>query len=259
MILDDIIDQKRREVGRAKERIPLAVLRDRVAPRSSGAFAEAISAEGRICLIAEIKKASPSRGVLREDFDPSSLARLYAESGASAISVLTDAKYFQGDSSHLKEAKEASLLPVLRKDFIIDEYQIWESAVIGADALLLIVAALTAEQLRDYVSLAFRLGLDALVEVHDGKQLEAALDAGARIIGINNRDLRTFGTDLGVTLRLAPKAPPGHIIVSESGIHTREDVRKVRQAGVDAILVGEALMTSADIPGKIRELTSDQG
>ncbi len=259
MILDDIIEQKRREVAQAKERIPLAELRDRVAPRSPGAFAKAISAEGRICLIAEIKKASPSRGVLRRDFDPSALARLYAEGGASAISVLTDAKYFQGDPSHLKEAKEASRLPVIRKDFIIDEYQVWESAAIGADALLLIVAALTAEQLRSYLGLASPVGLDVLVEVHDGEQLETALDAGARIIGINNRDLRTFETDLEVTLRLAPKAPPGHIIVSESGILTREDVRKVRQAGVDAILVGEALVTSADIPAKMRELTGDQG
>lgn len=258
MILDDIIEQKRGEVAQAKRRIPLATVRDRVAPQEPGAFAEAISAEGRICLIAEIKKASPSRGVLRKDFDPSALARLYAESGASAISVLTDAKYFQGDPSHLKEAKEASRLPVLRKDFIVDEYQVWESAAMGADALLLIVAALTAEQLRDYVSLASRVGLDALVEVHDGEQLKTALDAGARIIGINNRDLRTFETDLDVTVRLAPNVPSGHIIVSESGILTREDVRKVRQAGVDAILVGEALVTSADIPAKIRELTGDQ-
>ncbi len=259
MILDDIIDHKRREVSEAIHRTPLAALKERIVSCSPGMFSTAISATDRACLIAEIKKASPSRGVLRADFDPAALAGLYAESGASAISVLTDTRYFQGDASHLAQAKEASRLPVLRKDFIIDEYQIWESAAIGADAVLLIVAALSGEQLRDYLQLASHIGLDALVEVHDKKQLDTALDAGARIIGINNRDLRTFKTDLQVTMQLAPEVPDGHIIVSESGIHTGEDVRRVRQAGANAVLVGEALVTSDDITKKIRELTGDQG
>ena len=259
MILDDIIEHKRREIGEIKKRNPLPSLQERVTSRKAGEFSSAISAPKRICLIAEIKKASPSRGVLCTDFNPSRFARLYSDSGASAMSVLTDSNFFQGDIAHLVEAKEASGLPVLRKDFIIDEYQIWETAAIGADALLLIVAALSGEQLHEYIELAHEVGLDALVEVHDEKQLGQALEAGAKIVGINNRDLRTFKTDLATTLRLAPDIPPGHIIVSESGIHTAADVKKVRQAGVNAILVGEALMTSGDIPGKIRELTGDQG
>jgi indole-3-glycerol phosphate synthase len=196
--------------------------------------------------------------VIREDFRPSDIARTYAEGGASAVSVLTDAKFFQGAVSHLVDAKKASLLPTLRKDFIVDEYQIWESAVIGADAVLLIVAALSGEQLRDYLNLGADLGLDALVEVHDAMQLETALGAGAKIIGINNRDLRTFKVNLDVTTQLAPKAPAGHIIVSESGIHSRADVLRVRQSGVNAILVGEALMASEDVASKIRELISDK-
>jgi len=259
LILDDIIDHKRREVEESKKRISLATLRERVVPREPGRFAEAIGRPDRLCLIAEIKKASPSRGVLRAEFDPPSISREYAEAGASAISVLTDKKYFEGDMSHLKAAKQASGLPTLRKDFTIDEYQIWETAAAGADALLLIVAALSKEQLRDYLRTASDLGLDSLVEIHDDEQLAVALEAGARIIGINNRDLRTFKTDVDVTLRLAKEIPPGHIIVSESGIHTREHAASVRRAGANAILVGEALMTSGDVPGKILELIGGQG
>ena len=258
MILDDIIDHKRGEVSAAKKRNPLTKLRGQVSSREPGRFSEALSAEDRLCLIAEVKKASPSRGVFCADFDPSGIARTYAESGASAISVLTDAKYFQGEASHLIQAKEASGLPALRKDFIIDEYQIWESAVIGADAVLLIVAAISQKQLRHYLRLASDVGLDSLVEVHDKEQLSAALDAGARIIGINNRDLRTFKTDIRVTRQLAKEIPAGHIIVSESGIHTREDAQIVYRAGANAILVGEALMAGSDVPGKIQELIGGQ-
>ncbi|GAB4347092.1 MAG: indole-3-glycerol phosphate synthase TrpC [Candidatus Abyssubacteria bacterium] len=258
MILGDIIRHKRLEVEASKKLVPPAELQLRVVPRSPCLFRQALSVAGQLSLIAEIKKASPSRGVLRADFDPAALARAYAEGGASALSVLTDTKYFQGEASHLKVARESARLPTLRKDFIIDEYQVWESAAIGADALLLIVAALEDHQLRDYLGLASELGLDALVEVHDRGQLERALGAGAEIIGINNRDLRTFETDIGVTLKLAPQVPDGHIIVSESGIHTGEDARKLRGVGVNAILVGEALMTSWDIAKKIRELTVDE-
>ncbi len=259
MILDDIIDHKRRELSETKQQHPPSSLQKRIASRTPGGFSKALRTPGRVSLIAEIKKASPSRGVLCAEFDPSRIARVYAESGASAISVLTDSRFFQGDASHLRQAKEASGLPILRKDFIIDEYQIWETAAMGADAVLLIVAALSAAQLGDYLALAHDVGLDALVEIHDAEQLNVALEAGVRIIGINNRDLKTFRTDLNVTLKLAPEVPPGHIIVSESGIRTADDVRKVRLAGVDAILVGEALMTSADIPRTIRELIGDQG
>ncbi|MBI4830860.1 MAG: indole-3-glycerol phosphate synthase TrpC [Candidatus Lindowbacteria bacterium] len=258
MILDDIIEHKRGEVNEAKRRLPLAALQEQATVHARGEFGKAISVEDRTCLIAEVKKASPSRGTLCESFNPYDIARKYAHGGASAISVLTDAKFFQGHVTHLMEAREGSLLPALRKDFIIDEYQIWESAVIGvADAILLIVAALSAEQLRDYLDLSAELGLDALVEIHDAAQLDTALEAGAEIIGINNRDLKTFETSLEVTLKLAPMVPAGHIIVSESGIRTREDVLRVREAGANSILVGEALMTSGDIPAKIRELVGD--
>lgn len=254
MILDDIIEHKRREVDEAKRRNPIEKLRARVAPREPGRFRKAVGQPGRLCLIAEIKKASPSRGVIRADFDPAAIARSYADGGASAISVLTDAQYFQGDVSHLVQARKESGLPVLRKDFIIDEHQIWESAAIGADAALLIVAALDAGQLKDYLQLAAEIGLDTLVEAHDAAEIETALDAGAEIVGINNRDLRTFKTDIETTLRLAERIPDDRVIVSESGIHTREDAQKVRDAGANAILVGEALMTCADVSGKIREL-----
>ena len=254
MILDDIIEHKSREVEEARKRDPLSKLQERVLPRKSGRFLEAISKPGCLCLIAELKKASPSRGVICADFDPPAIALKYTEGGASAVSVLTDVKYFQGDASYLAQAREASGLPALRKDFIIDEYQIWESAVIGADSILLIVAALSPVQLKDYLQLATEIGLDSLVEVHDGEQLDIALEAKAQIVGINNRDLRTFKTNIQVTLELAKEIPVDRVIVSESGIHTGEDARTVRDAGANAILVGEALMTSADISGKIQEL-----
>lgn len=254
MILDDIIDHKRGEVADAKKRVPVERLRDGLAPRESGRFFDAIGGPENLSIIAEVKKASPSKGVFREDFDPAEIARAYAEGGASAISVLTDGKYFQGEAAHLVSARDASGLPALRKDFIIDEYQIWETAAMGADAMLLIVAVLSRKQLSDYIALASQAGLDVLVEVHDEPQLEIALEAGARIIGINNRDLRTFKTDIGVTLRLAGGIPEDCVIVSESGIHTGDDARHVREAGADAVLVGEALMLSGDVAAKIREL-----
>ncbi len=259
MILDDIIDHKRREVSDAKARSSIAQLRDRVSPGKPGRFQNAISRPGRLCLIAEVKKASPSRGVICENFDPSAIAATYANNGASAISVLTDRKYFQGDPSHLKEAREASGLPTLRKDFIIDEYQVWETASIGADAVLLIVAALSENQLKEYLALASEIGLDALVEVHDQEQLTVALDAGSNIIGINNRDLRTFETDIDTTVKLAGKISDERVLVSESGIHTRADAQRVKAAGANAILVGEALMKSGDVGAKIRELIDVNG
>ncbi len=254
MILDEILTHKRGEVAEAKRRTPLSELKKRVKARSAGSFAAAIRAGERVRLIAEIKKASPSKGLLLADFDPADLARIYAENGAAALSVLTDRRFFLGDNSYVRIAKEVSCLPVLRKEFIVDEYQLWQSAVLEADAVLLIAAALEASELRDYVRTSQEIGLDALVEVHDAQQLEAAVAAEAQIIGINNRDLRNFHTDIRVSLKLAPQAPEEAILVSESGIRTADDVRRLREAGVDAILVGEALVTSADIPGKMREL-----
>jgi indole-3-glycerol phosphate synthase len=258
VILDEILAHKCREIAEAKERVPLSELRKRASSRTAGSFANAIEAEGGIKLIAEIKKASPSKGVLLADFDPAKLARTYAENGAAALSVLTDSQFFQGDSAHLRVAKQVSRLPVLRKEFIIDEYQLWESLAMGADAVLLIVAALGETQLRDFLQISSELGLDALVEVHDAAQLDAALRAEASIIGINNRDLHTFHTDLRATLELAPRIPDDVVLVSESGIKTAGDVNQLKEAGVDAILVGEALETSPDIAAKMRELLGGQ-
>jgi indole-3-glycerol phosphate synthase len=254
VILDEILEHKRREVAEAKARAPLSNLRGKALKRTAGLFANAIRSHDGIRLIAEIKKASPSKGVLLANFDPARLAHIYAEHGAAAISVLTDRRFFQGESSHLRLAKQVSRLPALRKDFLIDEYQVWESAVMGADAVLLIVAALDAKQLSRYISLSSELGLDALVEAHDERELDAAVEAGAKLIGINNRDLRTFQTDIQTTLKLAPRVPEDVVLVSESGIHSAADVRKLREAGVHAVLVGEALVTSPDIPEKMREL-----
>ncbi len=215
-------------------------------------FARALCAPG-VALIAEVKKASPSRGVICEDFHPATIARAYEAAGAAAISVLTDEKYFQGKLTYLDAVRAVTRLPLLRKDFIIHPAQIYE-AVGRADAVLLIVAALTRGELTDLLALATACGLDALVEVHDERELEVALEVGAPVIGINNRDLRSFTIDLQTTFRLLARLPRERTSVSESGIHTAAQVAELAAAGVDAILVGESLMVSADIPGKVREL-----
>jgi indole-3-glycerol phosphate synthase len=202
-----------------------------------------------------VKKASPSRGVLRADLDPVALAATYARHGADAISVLTDAKYFCGSLEDLAAVRAAVDVPLLRKDFTLDEYQLWEARATGADAVLLIVAILAPVQLRDLAAAAKGLGLAALVEVHTEAELETALGAGARLLGINNRDLRTFETRLETTLGLLPLIPPGPIVVSESGFFTGADVRRVVDAGAHAVLVGEGLVKADDVAAKIRELT----
>ncbi|MGI8924047.1 MAG: indole-3-glycerol phosphate synthase TrpC [Fimbriimonadales bacterium] len=207
-----------------------------------------------VALIAEIKKASPSRGTIVENFDPRRIATDYEEGGASCLSVLTDEKYFQGSSDDLAAARNEVGLPVLRKDFIVDERQVYESRAMGADCILLIVAALELPQLNDYCALARELGMDTLIEVHDEREMEAAGLAQARLIGINNRDLATFETDLGTTVRLAPYAPQGSVLVSESGIWTNDDVLRAAEAGAKAVLVGESLVRQADIPRAVREL-----
>jgi indole-3-glycerol phosphate synthase len=205
-------------------------------------------------LIAEVKKASPSRGVLAADLDPMALAATYARHGADAISVLTDAKYFQGSLEVLQRVRATVDVPLLRKDFTIDEYQLWEARAAGADAVLLIVCILEPPLLRDLAAAAKGLGLASLVECHTEAELEIALAAGSRIIGINNRDLSTFETRIETTLALLPKIPPGPIVVSESGFFASADVRRVVDAGAHAVLVGEGLVRAADVAAKIREL-----
>lgn len=255
MILDEILAHKKQEVAACRARISLAAMRTRAeampAPRD---FARALQ-HAHVALIAEIKRASPSRGILQAETDVAQTVRTYAHNGASAISVLTDAKYFRGDSDDLSLARASADVPVLRKDFIVDEYQIFESRALCADAILLIVRALDDEQLRDYLALAYALHLNALVEIHDEAELERALAVDTRIVGINNRNLADFTIDLATTERLAPKIPPSKSIVAESAIFTRADVERAARAGADAVLVGEALMRAANVPAQVRELS----
>src|SRR5262245_14667698 len=212
---------------------------------------------GGVRLIAEVKKASPSRGVLARagDFDPVAVAREYADHGAAAISVVTDEKYFQGSLDLLGAIRPSVAVPLLRKDFLLDEYQLWESRAAGADAVLLIVAILEPARLRDLIRGAKEVGLATLVEAHTAAEADTALGAGARVLGINNRDLRTFETRIETTLELLPGLPPGAIVVSESGFVTGEDVRRVVSAGAHAVLVGETLVRASHRPAKIAELT----
>ena len=273
--LDRILEHKRAEVGRQKLKIPLAQLEARIASAPPRDFAAALRRPGRTALIAEVKKASPSKGVLIERFDPLALAHTYAANGAAAISVLTDARFFQGSLKHLEGIRtmemrieyrgsriERSILdpripPLLRKDFIFDPYQVYEARAYGADALLLIVAALDDSALADLLALTHQLGMQALVEVHDEAELERALSASARVVGVNNRDLRTFVTTLETTARIAARLPADGrpILVSESGIATPADIARVRGWGADAVLVGEGLVTAPDIAARVRELT----
>jgi indole-3-glycerol phosphate synthase len=255
-ILDKILSTKKREVARHKKAVHLSSLLDNIARRKAPlAFGEAIKSDG-IKLIAEVKKASPSKGVLRPDFNPLSLAMTYAANGAAAVSVLTDAEYFQGDLKHLTTIRQAISLPLLRKDFIYEEYQVYESAAYGADALLLIAAILEPRQLEKLINVSRSLGLGCLVEVHYEDELKIALDAGADIIGINNRNLKTFEVDINTTRRLLPYIPENKIVVSESGISRREDIKKIETWGIDAVLVGEALVTAINIPKKMKDLMS---
>jgi len=253
-ILEEIAEYKREFVASRKREQSLVDMRLRAADSLQPAdFSAALRQDG-ISLIAEIKKASPSKGVIRADFDPERIAATYAENGARCLSVLTDEAYFQGSDAYLQMASKASGLPVLRKDFTLDEYQIYEARALGADAVLLIVALMDGSQLDDYIGRAAELEMAALVEVHDGEELARAGAAGAQLIGVNNRDLRTFKTSLDTTFELLEDMPQGVAVVSESGINQREDVESLAAAGVDAILVGEALMRERDIGAKLREL-----
>jgi indole-3-glycerol phosphate synthase len=263
-ILDKIVEEKKREVAKLPARLIAAGdLRD--AMLEHGERRDFLAAlhqprHGDIALIAEVKKASPSAGVICENFDPVRIAKEYEAAGASCLSVLTDEKFFQGSLDHLRQIREAVKIPLLRKDFIIDERQLLEAIEWGADAILLIVAILTDEQLAKFHSLATEAGLAALVEVHDEAELNRAMKMGANLIGVNNRDLKTFKVDLATTERLAtklvptPATRPASLLVAESGIHTRAGVERLRKCGAGAILVGESLMRGGDIGLKVREL-----
>ena len=253
-ILDRIVADKREELAAAQDAIPLAALRQRAeAAALPRGFAGALRGP-RIRLIAEVKKASPSRGVLRADFDPVWLAGRYAEGGAAAISVLTDEKHFEGSLGHLAAVREAlpEGPPLLRKDFVFDPYQLYEARANGADAALLIVAVLEDALLRELLATASALSFDALVEVHDEREMARAAIANVTLIGINNRDLRSFDVDLGTTERLRPLAPPEATIVAESGIFTRADMSRLEAAGVHAALIGEGVVTAPDPAAKVR-------
>lgn len=251
-ILRKIVEVKQAEVAAAKAILPLAAIRAE-AERAAGTrdFVGAIRAKigaGQPAVIAEIKKASPSRGVIRLDFDPPAIARAYEKAGAACLSVLTDERFFQGSAEYLKRARQACALPVLRKDFLIDPYQLYQARAMGADAVLLIVACLDSTRLCEFEAIAQSLGMAVLVEVHDVVELEAALQLNTSLLGINNRNLRTFDVSLQTALDLLPTVPAERIVVAESGIRTAEDVALLRGNRIDAFLVGEAFMREPD-PG----------
>ena len=254
--LQDILRVKCAEVEAAKERLPLAELKGRVSGyRSERSFRDALcSTAKKPSLIAELKHRSPTRGVIRPRFDPISLAQTMEGAGAAAISVLTDQQFFGGDLEYLRSVKQFTEIPILRKDFIIDPYQIYESALYGADAILLIVRVMKPDMLKELLQLAHSLGIEPLVEIHSVGDLEIARDAGAEVIGINNRDLVTFNADTNVSEQLVPKIPKGKVIVAHSGIQTSDHVLQMKRLGVHAVLIGEALMSAPDPASKINEL-----
>lgn len=257
-ILKRILEHKKEEVAAARSAVPLTELRSRVGDlqRTLG-FAASLAGcaeDGGTAIIAEVKKGSPSKGVIRADFDPLAIASIYEECGASCISVLTDKRFFMGELAYIQAIRKIVKIPLLRKDFIFDPYQIFEARTAGADAILLIAAMLDLSCLIDLASQADELGLDVLLEVHDEWEMETALKTGCGLIGINNRNLRTFETDLSTTARLAKMAPGERLIVAESGINSREDVIRLAGSGARAFLVGESLMREADIGAKLREL-----
>lgn len=257
-ILDRIVATKRDEIADARRRVPAGVLRERVLdmppPRD---FLGAIAAPGHIKLIAEVKKASPSAGLIRDDFDPVAIATTYEAHGAACISVLTDEHYFQGHLDYLTAVHDAVEIPVMRKDFILDEYQLLEARVAGADAVLLIAECLHPDELAHLYDMATDMELTALVELYDPANLEHVLAAGAKLIGVNNRNLHTFDVDLEHTLAIRKQVPDDKLLVGESGIRTASDVRMLAEAGVDAILVGESLMRQQDIGAAVEELLSE--
>lgn len=257
MILQKIVERRKQRVQEEKLKEPLEELLLRI--KSTGpcrAFKMALERRG-ISLIAEVKKASPSRGVMKEDFDPAEIAREYEKAGVDAVSVITEEDFFLGKPEYLKIVRDIVSVPVLRKDFIIDPYQIYQSRAMGADAILLIASILTKEQLLEFYEIAKGLGIHCLVETHTIEEIEKAVSAGAQIIGINNRDLSTFKTDISKTAELIKHIPIGRIVVSESGIMSGEDSKNVHDVGADAVLVGQSLMESGAIGDKVKELKGE--
>ena len=259
-LLAKIVERKREGLSQVRARLPLRELMSRlcdVEPQRD--FFKAISGRShhRVNLIAEIKKKSPVKGVLIEDLKVDVLAEQYEEAGASAISVITEEAFFSGNPEFIGTVKKAVKIPVLRKDFLFDEYHIYEARYLGADAVLLIAAILDPSPLSEFISLSSELGMPALVEVHDERELEKALKAEARIVGINNRDLTTFNVDINTTLRIIKEIPREKVIVSESGIYSNDDIRMLGDAGVHAVLVGEAIVTAKDVGKKIKELIGE--
>lgn len=261
-ILKKIIVHKQEEVAKAKSATSISELKTRISdledvPRGFERHLRIAAASGRTAIIAEVKKGSPSKGVIREDFDPVGIAGIYQGSGATCLSVLTDEQFFLGHLRYLALIRAAVSLPLLRKDFICDPYQIFEARAAGADAILLIAAMLDLNQLRDFHALAQELHLDVLLEVHDKAEMEKALKTDSTLIGVNNRNLRTFATDLGTTGRLARMMPPERLLVTESGINDRGDINRLAAEGAQAYLVGEAMMREDDIGAKLRSLLND--
>jgi indole-3-glycerol phosphate synthase len=256
MILNEIVSHNSQELELKKRKLPMKELR-RMSLQQPPPLDLASSLCGKgIQLIAEVKKASPSRGIIRPEFDPVEIAQIYADNGASAISVLTENRYFQGSLNHLADIRNAlrNKIPLLRKDFIFDPYQIYESRACGADSLLLIIAILKPAKLQELLQLSHELHMSCLVETHNEAEVEIALKSEAKIIGINNRDLTNFRVDIANTERLRPLIPPDRIVVSESGIKERKDIERLRQLGINAVIIGESLMSATDIAAKMREL-----
>ena len=254
-ILDEIIENKLIEVEQSENTLPLEKIEEElVSAPPVRDFYGALNPEGNLRIIAEIKRASPSKGIISKDFDPVRIAGGYASAGASALSVLTDEKYFKGSLDYMRQIRHAVETPLLRKDFIMKPYQVYEARRYGADALLLIVSALDQDTLTELLALTESLGMNALVEVHDEEEMDRAVSARAKIIGINNRDLKTFTVDLGVSKRLSKKAPEGSIIVAESGIRTEDDIRALRDEGVHVFLIGETFMKTPDPGAELKGL-----
>ena len=256
MILDEIIANKKLEIAESKKKISKESLKEKVLlnQRPAGSFYRALKNKKGMAVIAEIKKMSPSKGILREDFDPAALAKAFEEGGASALSVLTDAKYFGGSAEILTEVRRHTQLPILRKDFILEEYQLLEAKAMGADAVLLIAAVLSAEEMAFLKKTAEALRLDVLIEVHSEEEFSKVLPLGPSLIGINHRDLKTFHVDMDVTARLSPRVPADCLLVAESGIQTHEDLLKMQTSGAKAVLVGEGLMKEKDVAAALQRL-----
>lgn len=258
MILDKIVSYKQKRIKYEKELIPLDNIISKIQSFDMVRdFKKALITNNKLSIIAEIKKASPSKGIIREDFNPLSIAEVYKNSRVEAVSILTEDKFFLGKDKYLEQINKLTSIPILRKDFIIDEYQIYQSKVLGADAVLLIVSILSLEKLIKFKKLADELGLSCLVEVHNKRELDKSLEAGVEIIGINNRDLKTFKTSLKTTEELIKYIPKNKIVISESGINSRRDMEYLQNLGVNGVLIGESLMKSKDIMKKISELRGD--